>query len=338
MSKKISIIVPCYMVEEYIDRCAASLLNQTIGLENLELIFINDASPDNTLAKLLDYEKQYPESIIIINSEENLRQGGARNLGLQIASADYIGFIDADDWVELTMFEKLYQKAITYDCDIVSCGSKRVFDESTPMGPTGYKDRFYIIDDATSRKDLLITGMGSGGGCARLYKKSLIHDNDIFFPEHLAYEDNFFGYLVEMYVKRIYLLEEDLYYYFINTESTTTTKGATHHFDRLTIELMKLEELKTRGLFEEYYEEHEYNFLLLFYLNTLHIIFTRFKSIPLDIVNTMRQEVLNNFPTYQSNPYTHKFLPEVYKILLDTIATPMDQETWNQLAEQYRSR
>ena len=112
MAKKISIIIPCYMVEQYIDRCVNSLLNQSIGLENLELIFINDASPDLTLSKLLDYEQLYPESILIIDSKENMKQGGARNLGLMYASADYIGFVDSDDWVEPTMFEKLYAKAI----------------------------------------------------------------------------------------------------------------------------------------------------------------------------------------------------------------------------------
>lgn len=195
MVKKISIIIPCYLVEQYIDRCINSLINQTTGLDNLELIFINDASPDNTLDRLLFYESQYPDSIVVINSDKNMKQGGARNLGLNYASADYIGFVDSDDWIEPTMFEKLYDKAIKYDCDVVTCDSKRVFDENTPMGPNGNQDCLYIIDDIESRKDLLISGLGNGGIYTRIYKRSLIFNHDIFFPENLTYEDNFFAFL-----------------------------------------------------------------------------------------------------------------------------------------------
>ena len=79
--KKVSVIIPCYNVESYIDRCFNSLVNQTIGMEHLELIFINDESTDCTMEKLLQYEQQYPENIILINFETNQRQGTARNTG-----------------------------------------------------------------------------------------------------------------------------------------------------------------------------------------------------------------------------------------------------------------
>lgn len=336
MKKKVSIIIPCYMVEQYIDRCMNSLLNQTIGLEHLELILVNDASPDHTLDRLLYYESRYPDSILVINSDTNLKQGGARNLGLSYASADYIGYVDPDDWVEVTMFEKLYDKAISYDCDVVTCACKRVFSEVTPMGRTGREDGFYVIEDIPTRKDLLMSGMGNGGVWSRLFKRSFLIDNHIYFPEHLSYEDNFFSCLVHMYCARLYFLEEYLYHYFVNYNSTVAKPNSPHHFDRLTVELMKLEELKIRGLFESYYDEHEFSFLSIYYFNTLHIIFTRFDHVPITIINQMQLEVLRHFPDYNKNMYLDQFLPDPYKMLLQTIPNSFNQEEWESIASTYR--
>lgn len=336
MKKKISIIIPCYMVEEYIDRCMHSLLNQTIGLEHIELILVNDASPDHTLDKILYYESKYPDSILVINSDTNLKQGGARNLGLDYASADYIGYVDPDDWVEVTMFEKLYDKAIAYDCDVVVCSCKRVFSEGSPMGKTGLKDSFFVIEDVPARKDLLMSDMGNGGVWSKLYKKSFLLDNHIYFPEHLSYEDNFFGYLIDMYCTRFYLLEEYLYHYFVNYNSVVTRLNAPHHFDRLTVELMIIDEMKIRGFFEPYYDELEFRFLSVYYCNTLHIIFTRFDNVPITIVTRMQKEVLRLFPVYNQNIYIDQ-LPEPYKMLLQMIPDTLNQTEWEAIASSYRT-
>jgi glycosyltransferase involved in cell wall biosynthesis len=334
MSKLISVIVPCYNVENYIDRCINSILNQTIGLENIELILVNDASPDSTLERLYYYEDLYPDDIIVINSEQNLKQGGARNLGLYYASADYIGFVDSDDWIEPTMYEKLYNKAISYDCDIVTCNYKRVANEGTLMGRTGREDRLLEVNSDNIRKDILLAGIGSG--VCKVYRNEFVKSNNILFPEHLSYEDNYFIYLLTMYVTRIYFLEEYLYHYFINVNSTVVSKNASHHFDRLTIELLKVDTLKSRGLFDKYYFETEYNFLMLYYFNTLHIFFTRFDNIPADILKVMQIKVKDTFPTYKDNPYLDTYLPNVYKSLLKTIELPMNLSDWKNIAYYYR--
>lgn len=332
MSKLITVIIPCYMVEQYIDRCVDSLINQTFGLDNLELIFVNDASPDKTIDKLLDYEKQFPNDITVINCEENLKQGGAKNLGLSYASTDYISFIDSDDWLEPTMYEKLYEKAIQYNCDIVSCCLKRVPSEGLPMGRTGKKDQYYIIENDAQRKSIMIEGIGS---CVtKLYKKDLIIKNNIYFPEHLTYEDNYFSYMMNMYVQSIYFLEEYLYHYYINPESTVVKKNSTHHFDRLVTETMKIEELKARNFFDQYHDEIEFNFLNLFYLNSLNIFFTRFTTTPVDILNYMKETVVSLFPNYKNNPYLIH-IPEVYHILLKTIDTYVSNDEWIRIANAY---
>ena len=95
--KKISVIIPCYNVVRWIDRCMTSIAAQTMGIECLEIICIDDASSDGTWEHLQKWEQSFPEQIILIRQEVNRRQGAARNLGLQYASADWIAFVDADD-------------------------------------------------------------------------------------------------------------------------------------------------------------------------------------------------------------------------------------------------
>ena len=95
--KKISVIIPCYNAQAYIPRCLHSIFSQTIGMETLEIILVNDASTDHTLDILLQFENKFPDSVIVVNLEQNIRQGGARNVGLSYASGEYVAFLDADD-------------------------------------------------------------------------------------------------------------------------------------------------------------------------------------------------------------------------------------------------
>lgn len=104
---KISVIVPCYNCAEYVSNCINSILNQTIGFENIELLLIDDASTDNTSDILKKYEERYPDNIGVILCEKNGRQGTARNIGLQYASGEYVSFVDSDDWIRSDMYERL---------------------------------------------------------------------------------------------------------------------------------------------------------------------------------------------------------------------------------------
>ena len=90
--KKVSIIIPCYNVERWIDRCMTSIAVQTMGIDDLEIICIDDASTDGTWKHLQKWEQSFPENVLLIRLEENRRQGAARNIGLQYASAEWISF------------------------------------------------------------------------------------------------------------------------------------------------------------------------------------------------------------------------------------------------------
>lgn len=304
---KISVIIPCYNVEAYIDRCLESVVKQTIGLDMLEIIVINDASVDGTLDRLYQWEKRYPENIMVITYEENLRQGGARNLGLQYATGEYIGFVDADDWIEPDMYELLYEKMITGKYDLVKCKHIReAYEGQYSLSRAGQRDAEYHF---SPRKGLYYEEVSNTGNCGSygglwsgLYKKSMLMEHQIFFPEHLAYEDNFFSGVLQLYVETLYILDVVLYHYFVNTDSTIVSRNAFHHLDRLTTEVMLVEEYKKRGAFEVYYNEIERDFLQRFYINTWYTIFTRFDYIP-NIMGEMKHIILELFPNYKERNY-----------------------------------
>ena len=120
MCTAVSIIIPIYNAEKYLAECLGNVVNQT--LQNIEIILVNDASTDNSIAVMRECQKQYPDKVVVIDSRENMGAGGARNLGIEAASGEYIGFVDSDDLVDVTMYEKLYAKAKEGCYDVVDCG------------------------------------------------------------------------------------------------------------------------------------------------------------------------------------------------------------------------
>jgi glycosyltransferase involved in cell wall biosynthesis len=302
----ISIIIPCYNAEQYVDRCLQSITKQTIGIDNLEVICVNDGSTDRTFEKLTAWENRFPESIIVISYNQNLRQGTAKNIALKQASADYIGFVDIDDWIEENMYELLYEKNTDGHYDIV-CG-KYILDNGTEHLSVNEKPRLDEFYECEKRGNFYFhppKGKGNNGSngfmTTGIYKKSIFFDNDIFFPENLSYEDNYLGSLYTYYAKNTYVVDQIVYHYFPNSVSTTNAQNSPRHFDRLVIEMMKLEAYKQRGIFADFHDEIEADFVQLFWLNTLFIFFTRFDYIP-DVVNDMRAIVLKNFPDFKKNP------------------------------------
>ena len=157
--QKISVIIPCFNVEAYIDRCLESVMNQTIGLERLEVILVNDASTDSTLEKLYQWERRFPENIMVVTYEQNIRQGGARNIALQYATGEYIGFVDADDWIAEDMYRELYEKISTGKYDVVRCKFIREHykDESSLKGISFEKDEISLTVGDTCRLEVILS-------------------------------------------------------------------------------------------------------------------------------------------------------------------------------------
>lgn len=128
MDSLISIIVPIYKVEKYLDKCVDSIVNQTY--QNLEIILVDDGSPDNCPRMCDDWAKK--DSRIKVVHKPNGGLSDARNAGMKIATGEYVAFIDSDDWLDLNMVETLFNEAVASDSDIVACGIRMVWEDDTP--------------------------------------------------------------------------------------------------------------------------------------------------------------------------------------------------------------
>lgn len=336
--KKISVIIPCYNVETYIDRCVESLVNQSIGIENLELIFVDDASTDTTVECLKKWEERYPDSVLLVCCAENHKQGAARNTGLCYASAEYIAYVDSDDWVEQTMFEKMYARVEQYHPDVVSVLYSRDYQDGRvemTADPKKNGEKYVEIRTQQEREQFMQEGL-VGGVWSGIYRREMLQsDEGLFFPEDLRYEDNYWASILKMVVSSYYIINEPLYHYMINENSTIMEQNAMHHLDRLVIELMKIEEYKRRGVFELYHDRIEFSFLRMYFINTIRIMFVRFDRIPYDMIYTMQQQVLELFPDYENNPYLDT-LPQLQSELLKMVKVPLDEAKINILANAYR--
>lgn len=309
--KAVSVIVPCFKLnKEYFARLMDSLLRQSLGQERLELVLVNDGSPDDTLEELKRYEQQYPERILVVDCGENGGPGAARTTGISYASGEYVAFADQDDWVEPDMYERLYSKASSFDCDAVKCGWSREKTYIRPAGPEGTTDRgegrLWEITDAASREEFL--EHTEGGYWAAIYRREFLLEHDIFFPGKYAYDDNFFSGLVPFYYRRVYVLPQIMYHWFWNEGSVSMGQNLRHHGDRMTIELLLLEELKRRGLYEEQRDYIDGIFFERYFLNTMHTVITRMGELPYELMQHMRRELFAHVPDIRRNPWilSHK--------------------------------
>ena len=171
MNDLISVIVPAYNIDKYIERCIKSILNQTYS--NLEVIVVDDGSTDNT-ASIIDEYALKDQRIIPVH-KVNGGVSSARMEGMHRANGKWIGFVDGDDVIEANMYEILMNNAIKYNADISHCGYQMVF----PDGRINYfynTKRIKIQDNVTGVVDLLEGDLVEPGLCNKLYKKSLFKD------------------------------------------------------------------------------------------------------------------------------------------------------------------
>lgn len=181
--KKVSIIIPVYNTASYLKRCLDSVCNQT--LSGIEIICVNDASTDNSLDILKEYD------VKIINLEENKGAAYARNIGIEHSSGEYLGFVDSDDFVELDFYEKLYSKA---GCDIIK-------------GCYRYNDNGYINNNLNDKIKLYKNNFAFEY-CSAIFKTSLIKENNIRFPNLRDMEDPVFALTCAIKAKDIEIVDD----------------------------------------------------------------------------------------------------------------------------------
>lgn len=203
MNIKVSVIVPVYGVEKYIERCAVSLLEQT--LVDMEFVFVDDCTTDNSIQILRQVLKRYPtrsRQVQIVKHEMNLGLPSARKTGMSYVHGEFIAHCDSDDWVEKGMYEKLYKAAVSNNADFVWCDYYRNDGKSKTV---------------VSQK--IQPELMQGPVWNKLVKKELYLNNTIHFPTANKGEDGVLMTQLSYFSKKKYYLSQSLYNYYINPSS-----------------------------------------------------------------------------------------------------------------------
>ena len=324
---KLSVIVPVYNMaaEGKLEYCLDSLVNQTLPGDSYEIIAVDDCSTDNSYEILQDYEKRYPGRFIALHSPENLHQGGAKNIGLAIARGEWLGFIDADDWVVPDYYERLLNKALETGADMVGCDYCFTDRHSFEVGQVVHNNNFEqtgVMDKERYKKLLLETG----SLVVKVYRRELIlgdyepgtKDKLDIFPEHIFYEDNAVSNNWMLAAKHFEYISEPLYFYYQHNASTVHSISKKNLEDRMAAGRMIVEKAGEGGYLDDYKQEIEYQYTVLFYINTLFSAMPKASHLAgcYGFTRALAKEMKETFPDFQNNPYyIEKTHPEEKKLI-----------------------
>lgn len=247
---EVSIILPAYNVEEYIDECISSILSQTY--KDFEVIIVNDGSDDLTLEKAMTWnEKDYRIKVI---NQENQGAGASRNVGLRAASGKYIVFVDPDDFCHHLLLEKLYKTINKFDSDIAICDYYELINNT--------ELRKCMIDIKQNKKlsileDKSILYKVNPQPWNKIFKKKLLNENQIIFPEKYRNEDLYVIYSSILISSSIVRIDEPLYYYRVLRKGSATQSFSKIFTDILNVLEQLINFYNTRYEFKRFYQELE---------------------------------------------------------------------------------
>ena len=304
MSVSVSVIVPVYNVEKYLDECLSSLVNQT--LSELEIIVVNDGTKDNSQSIIDHYVKQYPNKVVSL-IKENGGLGDARNYGIPYAKGEYIGFVDSDDIVHLEMYEKMFNKAKLEDSDLVLCDLEYFYETSSEKM---VKEGLVQIENIDVNKTVFLSPLFAWN---KLYRKSLFIESGLKYPIGLWYEDIPVTVPFFTLAKKISYVHETLIYY---RQRSTSIMGSVDNpkvKDIFDIMHLCLNYFKDHNLLETYHDELEFLFLEHLMLNGgfRFLLSHKYKDYLAFSIDTLDL----NFPHWRNNKYLFT-LPRRYQIYI----------------------
>ena len=288
---KVSVIVPVYNVEQYLRKCLDSLVNQT--LKDIEIIIVDDGSEDASSHIAKEYEKQY--SNVKYYRKENGGLSDARNYGLKYATGKYIAFLDSDDYVDKTLYQKMYEKAKKEDSDMVECN----FYWSYPR-----KNKKDIGEKYYGKKQMLEKARVVAWN--KLYKKEIIDKAKVEFPKGLIYEDVEFFYKLVPYIENVSFVKEPLIYYVQRVNSIVNKQGAKTKQIFMVLDNV-IEYYRKINLYNEYEPQIEYTYSRLLLCSSLK----RMIQIPDKLTRKLLleetwQNLNTKFPNWKKNELLKK--------------------------------
>ena len=209
----ISVIVPVYKVESYLDRCVQSIVNQTY--QNLEIILVDDGSPDHCPA-MCDAWAAKDNRIRVIH-KENGGLSDARNAGMAVATGEFVGFVDSDDWLNPQMYHCLYEAIASTDSDIASCGARRVWADGRPSKEVCAVNRDCVLEREAAMGALITANGLIQTVWNKLYRKNIIEG--LLFLKGQIYEDEFWTWQAIAKARRVVTIHSSYYYYLQRSDS-----------------------------------------------------------------------------------------------------------------------
>ena len=284
---KVSVIVPIYNVEKYLEKCINSLLSQT--LEDIQIILVNDGSKDNSGNIAKECEKNNKNRIIYVE-KENGGLSDARNYGLKYATGDFIAFLDSDDYIEKNAYEEMYNKAIEENADYVECDFIWEFPNKIRV------DKQYPYKN---KKEML--SFVRVVAWNKLIKRQLITDNNLEFPKGLRYEDVEFTYKLIPFVNRFAYVDKPFIHYVQREDSIANVQNE-RTAEIFTVMDNVIEFYKKNNIYEKYRDELEYNYARYLLCSSLkRMCKIKDKSIREKLLTESWERLNLNFPNWKEN-------------------------------------
>ena len=302
---KVSVILPVYGVADYIVKCAESLLAQT--LEEMEFLFVDDRGPDNSIELLLQTIAGHPreKQFRILKPEHNLGAGMARNYAIPEAKGEYVAFVDSDDWIEPDMFERMYNRAKEQgSTDLCMCQASKDYLDGTPS--IILKNPDVSEGNFTHEKRAFFLTHYVSYFWTFLYKRELIEQHTIRYPEDRSADDSFFLACALMTAKSLARVDVPFYHYLIRPGSICTTKDSVKYKKRLLVFSKLMEYAKQQGVYTEFQSEIDFLYIKKGYLSTLvnYVVnaLEPKKDVFAEVYETLKKEV----PEYKKNVYLNQ--------------------------------
>ena len=284
---KVSVIVPIYNVEKYLEKCINSLLSQT--LEDIQIILVNDGSKDNSGNIAKEYEKNNKNRIIYVE-KENGGLSDARNYGLKYATGDFIAFLDSDDYIEKNAYEEMYNKAIEENADYVECDFIWEFPNKIRI------DKQYPYKN---KKEML--SFVRVVAWNKLIKRQLITDNNLEFPKGLRYEDVEFTYKLIPFLNKFAYVDKPFIHY-VQREGSIANVQNERTAEIFTVLDNVIEFYKKNNIYEKYRDELEYNYARYLLCSSLkRMCKIKDKTIKEKLLTESWERLNSNFPNWKEN-------------------------------------
>lgn len=290
--KKISVIVPIYNVEKYLRKCLLSLTAQT--LKELEIILINDGSTDSSREIAAEFARKYDN--ITLYDKQNGGLSDARNYGLTYVTGEYVAFIDSDDFVEPTMFERLY--------NLSNHGQKKIV-EANFVWEFPHKKRMDIGPQINSIKEYLVHGRVVAWN--KIYQTNWLKEIGVLFPVGRLYEDQEFFFKIVSHLKNVDEIGFDtkVEVHYVQRKTSISYSESTKVADIFSIYENIIEYYQKRNLYDEYFEEIEYRTVRNLLCNVLirKVLVQRKRQLRILLLNRTKTFINEHFKHWKKNSY-----------------------------------